>query len=93
MISWSYYGLAGWGYLFGRSRAARFTYNLIFCGSVVVGCTTKLEAVLDFSDSLIFAMALANVFGLYLLAPVVKSDLAAYLKSAPAVAASRAAVD
>jgi AGCS family alanine or glycine:cation symporter len=90
MISWSYYGLAGWGYLFGRSRGARITYNLIFCGSVVVGCTTKLEAVLDFSDSLIFAMALANVFGLYVLAPVVKRDLAAYVRSGPRGPAERA---
>jgi AGCS family alanine or glycine:cation symporter len=90
MISWSYYGLAGWGYLFGRSRGSRITYNLIFCGSVVVGCTTKLEAVLDFSDSLIFAMALANVFGLYVLAPVVKRDLAAYVRSGPRGPAERA---
>jgi AGCS family alanine or glycine:cation symporter len=78
MISWSYYGLAGWGYLFGRSRASRFGYNSIFCTSVVVGCTAQLEAVLDFSDALVFAMALANVFGLYVLAPVVKRDLAEY---------------
>lgn len=78
MISWSYYGLAGWLYLFGRSRRARASYNLIFCASVVVGCTAQLEAVLDFSDSLIFAMALANVFGLYLLAPIAKRDLAEY---------------
>jgi AGCS family alanine or glycine:cation symporter len=78
MISWSYYGLAGWGYLFGRSRAARLCYNAIFCASVVVGCTAQLEAVLDFSDALVFAMALANVFGLYLLAPVVKRELAEY---------------
>ncbi len=78
MISWSYYGLAGWLYLFGRTRGARLVYNLIFCASVVVGCTAQLEAVLDFSDALVFAMALANVLALYVLAPVVKRDLAAY---------------
>ncbi len=83
MISWSYYGLAGWGYLFGRGRGARLTYNAIFCTSVVVGCTTQLEAVLDFSDALVFAMALANVFGLYVLAPVVKRDLAEYWSRVP----------
>jgi AGCS family alanine or glycine:cation symporter len=78
MISWSYCGLAGWGYLFGRSLTARLIYNVIFCFSVVVGCTTQLDAVLDFSDTLVFAMALANVFGLYALAPVVKRDLGEY---------------
>jgi len=80
MISWSYYGLAGWLYLFGRSRTARTSYNLIFCASVVVGCTAELGSVLDFSDSLIFAMALANVFGLYCLAPIARRDLDAYWK-------------
>ena len=44
----------------------------------MVGCTAQLQAVLDFSDSLVFAMALANVFGLYVLAPVVRRDLVAY---------------
>ena len=38
----------------------------------------QLDAVLDFSDSMIFAMALANVLGLYLLAPVVKRELESY---------------
>lgn len=78
MISWSYYGLAGWLYLFGRTRAARASWNALFLASVVVGCATQLEAVLDFSDALVFAMALANVAGLYVLAPVVKRDLAEY---------------
>jgi AGCS family alanine or glycine:cation symporter len=78
MISWSYYGLAGWVYLFGGRRGTRLIYNAIFCAAVVVGCTTKLDAVLDFSDALTFAMALANVFGLYALAPIVKRELDAY---------------
>jgi AGCS family alanine or glycine:cation symporter len=78
MISWSYYGLEGWIYLFGGSRGMRHSYHAIFCAFVVVGCTTQLDAVLDFSDALIFAMALANVFGLYVLAPVVKRELDAY---------------
>ena len=43
-------------------------------------CTAELEAVLDFSDSLTFAMALANVFGLYWLAPVVRHELDEYME-------------
>ena len=81
MISWSYYGLEGWIYLFGNRRMARLTFNTIFCAFVIVGCTTQLEAVLDFSDAMIFAMALANVLGLYLLAPVVRRDLDAYWRA------------
>ncbi len=80
MISWSYYGMEGFIYIFGPKRWAKATFNTIFCVFVVIGCTTQLDAVLDFSDSMIFAMALANVTGLYLLAPVVKKDLDVYWK-------------
>ena len=78
MISWSYYGLEGWIYLFGPARRVKLTYNAIFCASVVVGCTTQLDAILDFSDAMIFAMALANMLALYMLAPVVRGALESY---------------
>ena len=78
MISWSYYGLEGCIYIFGSNRWTKLTFNTIFCVFVVIGCTTQLDAVLNFSDAMIFAMGLANVFALYLLAPVVKRELNAY---------------
>lgn len=78
MISWSYYGLEGFIYIFGAKRWAKITFNTLFCLFVIVGCTMQLDAVLDFSDAMIFAMALANVLGLYLMAPEVKKDLDAY---------------
>jgi AGCS family alanine or glycine:cation symporter len=78
MISWSYYGLEGWLYLVGPSRGARIGFNLVFCIAVVLGCTMKLDAILDFSDAMTFAMALANVAGLFLLAPVVRRELDRY---------------
>ena len=31
MISWSYYGLQSWKFLFGRGKAADLTYKLLFC--------------------------------------------------------------
>jgi AGCS family alanine or glycine:cation symporter len=80
MISWSYYGLEGFIYVFGANRWAKFSFNTIFCLFVIVGCTMQLDAVLDFSDAMIFAMALANVLGLYFLAPGVKKDLDVYWK-------------
>jgi AGCS family alanine or glycine:cation symporter len=78
LISWSYYGMEGFIYIFGAKRASKATFNTIYCLFVVVGCTTQLDAVLDFTDAMIFAMALANVTGMYLLAPVVRKDLDAY---------------
>lgn len=80
MISWSYYGLEGFIYVFGAKPWAKVTFNTLFCLFVIVGCTTQLDAVLDFSDAMVFAMALANVLGLYLLAPGVKKDLDVYWK-------------
>lgn len=78
MVAWSYYGLAGWVYLFGDKTSTKMTYNFIFCVAVVVGCSIKLDVVILFSDAMLFAMALANILGLYFLAPVVKRELASY---------------
>jgi AGCS family alanine or glycine:cation symporter len=57
---------------------ACLSFNLVFCLAVVVGSTIELDAVLDFSDAMTFAMALANIAGLYLLAPVVRRELNRY---------------
>ncbi|MEE2776562.1 MAG: alanine/glycine:cation symporter family protein [Acidobacteriota bacterium] len=78
MISWSYYGLEGFIYLFGHSPRSKTIYNTVFCLFVVLGCTIQLQAVIDFSDAMVFAMALANVLGLYMLAPKVKDELEGY---------------
>lgn len=78
LISWSYYGTQAWSYLFGHSKAVDLSFKLIFCGIVVLGCTMDLGPVIDFSDSMIFAMSLANIAGLYILAPVLKRELNDY---------------
>lgn len=79
MISWSYYGLKSWTYLFGNTRVSDITYKVLFCGFVVVGAASSLKAVFDFSDAMIFAMVFPNVIGLVILAPVVKEELNKYL--------------
>jgi AGCS family alanine or glycine:cation symporter len=79
MVSWSYYGLKGWTYLFGTDKRTSNIFNLIFCVFVALGCTIQLEAVLDFSDAMVFLICVPNIFGLYILTPVVKRELAAYL--------------
>ncbi len=78
IISWSYYGLKGWTYIFGESRVIKSIFKLIFCLFVVLGCTIQLDAVLDFSDAMVFIVALPNVIGLYILAPVIKKELKRY---------------
>jgi AGCS family alanine or glycine:cation symporter len=75
MISWSYYGMRSWTYLFGHGSAQENTYKILFLIFIVIGSSVKLGAVLDFSDAMLFAMALPNIIGLYFLAPVVKREL------------------
>ncbi|MCP4003161.1 MAG: alanine:cation symporter family protein, partial [bacterium] len=78
MISWSYYGLVAWVYLVGDSRAKVQSFNAVFCIFVALGCMIQLEAVLDFSDALVFLICVPNLFGLYVLAPVVRRRLKRY---------------
>jgi AGCS family alanine or glycine:cation symporter len=79
MISWSYYGLKAWTYLFGESKAADISYKAIFCVFVIIGSAISAKSVFHFGDAMIFAMCFPNVLGLYLLAPEVKADLKDYL--------------
>ncbi|HKK73980.1 MAG TPA: alanine/glycine:cation symporter family protein [Saprospiraceae bacterium] len=78
IISWSYYGLQGWTYLFGKSRPLQILFKVVFLGFVVLGCTIQLDAVLDISDALVFIVAIPNIIGLYILAPVVRKALKTY---------------
>ena len=79
MISWSYYGVKCWTYLVGENKTAELAFKLIFCIFVVIGSSMNLGPVVDFSDSAIFAMAVANIIGLYILFPVVKKELNSYM--------------
>ena len=78
LISWSYYGLAGCIYLLGAGAGVRWGFNLFYCVCAIVGCTTTLAAILDFSDAMIFAMAFANLIGLYAMAPRLRRELDRY---------------
>jgi AGCS family alanine or glycine:cation symporter len=78
MISWSYYGLKGWTYLVGEGRNKEIVFKAVFCGFGALGCTMQLGAVLDFSDAMVFIIAVPNIIGLYLLAPTIKQELNAY---------------
>jgi AGCS family alanine or glycine:cation symporter len=81
MISWSYYGLQSWMYLFGRSKISNYTYKVLFCLFVIVGSAASLGAVTDFSDAMIFAMAVPNLVGLFFLFPKVREELSRYLSA------------
>ena len=88
LISWSYYGLKGFDYLFGgysqkifgTRRISDTIYQLLFLSAIIIGASSSLDAVMDFSDMMVLCMAFPNMIGLVILAPEVKRDLSYYLK-------------
>ena len=53
-------------------------FKVFFCIFVALGSIISLDAVLEFSDALVFVIALPNILGLYILAPVIKKELISY---------------
>lgn len=80
MISWSYYGLQSWKFLFGRGKYADIVYKLLFLVFVVIGSAASMDSIWAFSDAMIFAMVFPNMIGLFILAPVVRKELASYIQ-------------
>jgi AGCS family alanine or glycine:cation symporter len=89
IISWSYYGVKSIDFLLGdwveRKNGKRIwvtrIYQFFFLAITALGSVLSLEAVVDFSDMLILAMAVPNIIGLYILAPVVRKELKEYRKT------------
>ena len=79
MITWSYYGQQCWGFLFGRSQTKDLIFKIIFCVFIIIGASSRMGSVLDFSDMMILGMSFPNLVGLYFLTPVVKKELTKYL--------------
>ncbi len=79
MISWSYYGLKAWTYLFGEGKVTELVFKVIFCLFIVIGAAASLGPVIDFSDAMLFSMAIVNIIALYLLMPIVKAELTSYI--------------
>jgi AGCS family alanine or glycine:cation symporter len=79
LISWSYYGLQASKFLFGKSKKVDIGYKLIFCSVVVIGAAMAPGNVIDFSDAALLAMCFPNLIGVFLLLPVIKTELKKFL--------------
>ncbi|NVN19593.1 amino acid carrier protein [Muricauda sp. HICW] len=80
ILSWSYYGLQAWKYLFGRSKIMDLSYKIIYLMFTVLGAAITLDAVIKFSDAMILALVFPNMIGLLILFPYVKSEFLCYKK-------------
>lgn len=90
MISWSYYGQQGVMYLFSfldeeKIKIPVLIYKIVFCLLIIAGASASLTNVLNLSDSMVFAMVIPNLIGLYFLLPVVKREASSYLEHVKSV--------
>ncbi len=78
ILSNSYYGMKGFGFILGDSPKAEKVYKVIFLCFTVIGAASALAPVILFADSVFFLLALCNIIGLYFLAKVVRREFNSY---------------
>ncbi|MGW0363962.1 alanine/glycine:cation symporter family protein [Streptomyces sp. NPDC002990] len=79
VLTWGYYGLKAWSHLFGRSKTSETIYKVLYTLFAVAGSLLTLQTLIDMADAVLFMLAVINIIGLYLLAPVVKRELNTFL--------------
>lgn len=76
LISWFYYGERCWSYLFGEKT--NLIFKLFFLSFTFLGSVLSATNMLAFGDTMIMAMCIPNILGLYLLSGKVKKALSEY---------------
>ena len=78
LISWSYYGVKAWSFLFGESSISVKIFQLIYCIVIVIGSSLNMQSVIDFTDAMMFTMAVPNLLAVYIMMPIILKELKAY---------------
>ena len=81
ILSWSYYGLQSWKYLFGRGKLTDLSYKILFLAFTVLGAAITLDAVIKFSDAMILALVFPNMIGLLMLFPKVRQEFTRFMSA------------
>lgn len=79
VLTWGYYCMKAWTHLFGRSKGSELTFKVLYTLFAVAGSLLTLQTLIDMADAVLFMLAVINIIGLYLLAPVVKRELNTFL--------------
>ncbi|WND02859.1 alanine/glycine:cation symporter family protein [Temperatibacter marinus] len=79
IISWGYYTSKIWGFVFGKGTTSMGLFKFVFCLSLIPGAALKPQTVIDLMDAMFFLMALPNVIGIFIMAPLLKAELSNYL--------------
>ena len=78
LVSWAFYGSQAAAYLFGATKRTDVIFKLTLCFLLSTGAAVSLSAIINFIDSMLFAMAIPNIIALYLLLPELKRDVKTY---------------
>ena len=78
LVSWAFYGSQAAAYLFGATKRTDVIFKLTLCFLLSTGAAVSLSAIINFIDSMLFAMAIPNIIALYLLLPELRRDVKAY---------------
>ena len=81
MISWSYYGLQSWMYIFGKSKVSELTYKSIFSHFYCNWCCWRHVFRLGIFRCDDFGTSFPNMIGLLILFPRVRDELNSYIRS------------
>jgi hypothetical protein len=78
LVSWAFYGAQAFAYLSGGSKYGDIIFKVLLCVALSTGAAVSVGAILNFIDSMLFAMAIPNILALYFLLPELKRDVKAY---------------
>ena len=79
-ITWFYYGQRSFLYLFGNNPNADLAFKVSYLMVLIVGSAMALGSVMGIADSLLLAMGIPNILGLFLLRKEVKAMLVSYFE-------------
>lgn len=77
-ITWYYYGERAFVYLSNNNPAIILAYKLLYIATIIIGSAMTLNSIFAFSAAMLFAMAVPNMIGLYIMAPEVREMLQSY---------------
>lgn len=78
-ITWYYYGERAFVYLSKDSGTVKLAYKVSFIAALIIGSAMTLNSIFSFAAAMLFAMAVPNMIGLYIMAPEVREMLKSYL--------------
>lgn len=78
IISWAYYGLKCWNFLFKENRRYEILFHILYLIIIVLGSELDVKSVINIVDAMMIFTSVPNILALYILAPEIKRELVKY---------------